>query len=278
MVLRKFIIPKQSLYKHLHFNGDFHVDIDGQHSFEMRHYGYEIENEVFWNGVYDGWEKVSLQLWGELCKDANTVLDVGANTGIYTLLTKAINPAATIHSFEPVKRVYDRLLHNVALNNYEVSCVGEALSNFNGKATIYDKDTPHTYSVTVNKDTSVDMETSVAVEIETMRLDTYIESNGIKAVDVIKLDVETHEAEVLEGMGKYLEAFQPTFLIEILNEEVAGKISELIDGMGYEYYNIDENGFIRKVSKLTTSDYYNFLLCKKEISKRLKTLKKYCIQ
>ena len=36
------------------------------------------------------------------------------------------------------------------------------------------------------------------------RLDEFIEINNIDTLDLIKLDVELHEVQVLEGMGKYL--------------------------------------------------------------------------
>lgn len=272
---KKIGIPKKSIYKHLHFKSDFQVYVDREHFFRMHHYGFEIENEIFWNGVYNGWEKVSLELWGELCVVHKSIMDVGANTGIYTLLTKTLNPAAKVWAFEPIERVYGRLLYNINLNNYKVNCVRKALSNIDGNAIVYDKDTPHTYSVTVNKDISEDKTTSIPTEIETIRLDTYIEQQGVEFIDLMKIDVETHEAEVLQGMGAYLNKFQPTLLIEILNEEVAEQVSKLISGIDYEFYNIDENGAVRKVNELGKSDFYNFLICKNEVASGLSTLRKY---
>ena len=60
-VLRRFYTPPEALYKHLHFKGDFSTSIDGK-SFRMRHYGYEIENNVFWAGLRGGWERVTMSL------------------------------------------------------------------------------------------------------------------------------------------------------------------------------------------------------------------------
>lgn len=46
--LKHFYSPSESVYKHLHFKGDFDVLIDEEHSFKLRHYGFQIENEIFW--------------------------------------------------------------------------------------------------------------------------------------------------------------------------------------------------------------------------------------
>lgn len=56
----------------------------------------------------------------------------------------------------------------------------------------------------------------------------YIESNDIKKIDLVKIDVEMHEPEVIEGFGKYLQLFRPVVFIEILTEKVADELNKLI--------------------------------------------------
>ena len=88
----------------------------------------------------------------------------------------------------------------------------------------------------------------------------------------MKIDVELHEAEVLEGMGAYLREWKPTMLIEILSDEVGQKVEILINDMGYLYFNINENGGIRQVTHIGKSDYYNYLLCSPEKASFLKLI------
>ncbi len=271
-VVKLLFKPKQSVYKHLHFKGVFGVKVDQKSSFKINHYGFEIENEIFWNGLYSGWEKVSLKIWSELSEQSDVIFDIGANTGVYSLLAKTVNPKAKVYAFEPVKRVYEKLVENIELNNYNTVAVNKAVSDKTGVATIYDKDTEHTYSVTINKDISPNKEDSISVEIDTIRLDEYIIKNKIKKIDLLKVDVETHEPEVLEGFGKFLKEFEPTFIIEILNDEIARKIENYISEIDYSYYVIDENSGIKKVSSLRKSDYFNFLICKPEIAASLNSI------
>ena len=272
LFLKKMGTPPQWLYRHLHFKGKFNVNISPGKSFQLIHYGFEIENELFWKGFQDGWEKVSLGLWVQLCKNSDIIFDIGANTGIYAMVANTINGKAEVFAFEPVERVYDKLVKNCELNKFNTTCYQKAVSNFTGKAVIFDTEEVHVLSVTVNKNLNAPSTPVKEYEIETITLKQVIEDNKLPRIDLMKIDVETHEPEVLEGMGEYLKKFQPTMLIEILNDEVGQRISQLISGIDYLYFNIDEDNGIRRVDTITHSDYYNYLLCSKEIATELNLL------
>jgi len=51
IIFKPFNLP-HSITKHLYFKSNFRVKIDKNHSFKMRHYGYQLENELFWYGKY----------------------------------------------------------------------------------------------------------------------------------------------------------------------------------------------------------------------------------
>src|SRR5258705_11326726 len=162
--IKFFGIPPERIYKHLYFKGIFNIRTDGT-SFKMYHYGYQLENDIFWNGLEGKWEKNSLKLWKELCKSSDVIFDIGSNTGIYSLLAKTVNKNAKVYAFEPVKRVYDKLLKNINLNRYHIETFEIAISNYSGKATIYDTESEHTYTVTVNKNILHDSIEVMPVEI-----------------------------------------------------------------------------------------------------------------
>jgi len=259
--------PRKNVYQHLHFEGPINVEVEPAKTFTMMHYGFEVENDLFWAGLFGGWEKTSLRLWYELCKDSATILDVGANTGVYALLAKTTNPQANVFAFEPVERVYAKLVANVQLNGYEITCIRKAASNSDGSAVIYDTRSVHTYSVTVNTN-RFGAPDAFPVEIETTTLDTFVQEFGLSSVDLMKIDVETHEAEVLEGFSAYLKLFKPTLLVEILNDEVARRIGETVGELDYLYFNIDEIGGIRQSNQLSASHSRNFLICTEETARK----------
>lgn len=261
--------PGENIYRHLHFKGIFEVTVDREASFRIKHHGFLIENEVFWSGLEKGHEKVSYDLWKKLVRNSRVILDVGANTGIYSLIANALNPEAKIFAFEPVKRVFEKLEENRRLNGFGFMPIEKALSNYDGDAVIFDTEAEHTYSVTVNKNLkSADRMIETAIRVE--RLDTFIEVAGLDGIDLMKVDVETHEPEVLEGMGEYLRKFAPPMLIEILTDEIGQKVEDLVSNNGYYYFNIDERaGSIRKVEHIGKSDQWNYLLCSPDTAKQL---------
>ncbi len=261
--------PNQSLYQHFHFKGVFKVDVGKSKNFLIKHHGYEIENEIFWAGLKNGWEKESIKLWIKLCETSQVVFDIGANTGVYSLVAKAVNPNINVYAFEPVSRVFAKLKENITLNKFDIVPIEKAVSNTDGTAIIYDTDSEHILSVTVNKNLSSPETKVIETQISTVSLNSFISQNNIKKVDLIKIDVETHEPEVLEGFSDYLIHFKPTLLIEILNNEVGEKVNKILQGLDYLYFNIDEKGGIRQMDKITKSDFYNYLVCNYDIAVKL---------
>ena len=266
--LKSVWIPPESIYQHLYFKDEFLVRIDDSSQFRMMHYGFQLENQIFWKGLTNGWEKESIKLWIELCRQSSVILDIGANTGVYSLIANAVNPNAEVYAFEPVKRVYTKLKQNIALNGYDIHAFEMAVSNYNGEALIYDLPTEHIYSVTINKNLSAEPST-IETKVATVTLETFLQANKVQRVDLIKIDVETHEPEVLEGYGEIFKKQQPTVLVEILTEDVATRLNATLKSFDYLYFNIDECGQISQDDCLHPRASYNYLICRPPVAKAL---------
>lgn len=269
-LLKKIWLPPESLYRHLTFKKPFNVKVSDSKQFQLIHTGNIEENEIFWNGLFNGWEKKSITLWVQLCKQSKVILDIGANTGLYGLVAKTISPSAEVHCIEPIPYVFNILEKNISINHFDIQshCIG--LSDYNGAAKIYlPKGEDFAYSVTINQNTITSKETK-ELEINVCKLSTLIETRHISKIDLMKLDVETHEVEVIKGMENYLKEFKPAILIEVLNDDIAKNLNEIFQGMGYLYFNIDDiKNTVRLVPEITKSDYWNFLLCNENTAKVL---------
>lgn len=273
LLIKKAGIPFNKFYKDIRFRGKFKTTIDDK-DFFLINYGYTmLENEIFWRGLVNGWEKVSFNLWANLSKNAEVIFDIGANTGIYSLIAKTINPDSKVYAFEPSKRVYEKLVVNNLINNYNIQTEQIALSNIDGITSFYDTFSKHQYSASLSlemKKALIECDFKVnEYNVQVKCLKTYIEENNINKIDLIKLDVELHEVEVLEGLGLYLDKFNPTFFIEILNDELARKIEPYFINKGYLFFNIDEENGIKRLASLEKNKYYNFLICRDIIAKKL---------
>jgi len=268
--IKLFWTPPHSVYKHLYFKGTFKVQVPGANGFRLMHYSGEIENDIFWQGLTAGWEKRSMKLWIALCKEADVIMDIGANTGIYALTAKSLRPGAKVFAFEPLKRVMQKLRTNNDLNGFNISCINKALSNNTGTAIIYEQDTELINAATLNAETGMAARLEKKTEIETTTLDDFLEEWKIENIDLVKIDVETHEPQVIEGYLKNLSIHKPSFLIEILTDEVGEKLDKYFTPLGYLYFNInDTSDTIRRTNKLTQSDYFNYLVCSEKTAQKL---------
>jgi FkbM family methyltransferase len=260
---------KNKLYQDLRYKGMMELSIRNK-KFKMFNPGYTtIENELYWNGIENGWEKQSLEIWQHLCVNSSTILDIGANTGIYSFVANAINPKAQIFAFEPVKRTAAIFKKNLLLNkSNNIKLYEAAVSNSSGKATFYDVDSKSQYSATLNKEMLCSVDNKVEYEVDIIQLDSCLEifNNNI---DLIKIDVEMHEPEAIEGMIGIIQRDKPSLLIEILNDEIAEKLSGYFQNLGYQYYLIDEINPPVKITKIKASSFHNVLFIQPEIAAEL---------
>lgn len=273
-LIKLFYVPSEAVRQRLFFLGVFRVPC-AEKEFLLRNYGYSFENTIFWTGLTGAYEGLSMSLWMKLCRDSETIVDIGANTGIFSLVARALNPRARIYAFEPVERVFNRMRDNVALNGFDIDCRMEAVTNVDGHAVIFDVDDEHEYSATLNR-SFYDAHPANAPLIESRvvarRIDTFIRENGIPKIDLMKIDVEMHEPEVLEGMAECLKAMRPALLIEVLTDEMGERVHALLQGYDYLFFNIDEEHGAKRVGRVEKSAYRNVLACSESTARRLNLL------
>lgn len=259
LFLKIFKLPR-NITKHLWFRGKIKIKIENNIYFKMYHYGCLIENELFWYGI-NGYEKESLKIWKELSKKSNVIFDIGANTGVYSLISAAINPGAKVYAFEPILRNYEKLCYNIKLNNFNIKPYKLAISDTSSTKIIYDTGTFQETAATLSP--FYMLTSPINYKVETKSLDDFISENNLLKVDLIKIDVETHEPFVLKGFTNICK-HKPYILIEVLYDEVGTEIEKILDlyGIKYYYYFIDENKGIVKMNhiKRISNIYFNYLL------------------
>jgi FkbM family methyltransferase len=251
-VLRPLRLP-ESVYRHLHFHGTITVPTPGR-PIRMQHVAEEIENELFWEGLPGRRERVSMSLWMRLCPAARCIVDVGANSGIYALVARALNPHAPVLAFEPLPDLHARLVGNAELSRFEILAPRVALSDRSGSASM--------------SGWTIGGPGPSTAEVPTARLDELMAERGLPPPDLLKIDVEGHEPAVLRGMGDLLQE-RPTLLLEVLTEQASAQLEPLVQDLGYLVFDLDEEQPPRRVPRLCPSSKWNLLLCQPDVAARL---------
>lgn len=148
-------------------------------------------------------------------KPDKNVIDIGAHIGWYTV--NFAEHAKHTYSFECSPKSFNYLCGNIALNNkdYNVTKYNCALSNTTGVANYYIRDPKDGGGNGISKFEYDNINDIPYIEVPKKTLDSFEITN----VNFIKIDVEGHEKEVLEGSVKTIcENDYPKILFESWDE------------------------------------------------------------
>jgi FkbM family methyltransferase len=163
------------------------------------------------------WFENEMEFWRNCLKPGMTVIDVGANAGVYTFSAATrIGSSGKVIAIEPFPACVSYLKETCRMNQFDwVSVYGAAASDRTGKIRLSIQGASELNEVIADDAT---MPSGQYVEVPCLTLDSLIEQEQLKAVDYMKLDAEGHEINVLQGCQQILEDFSPV----ILYENIAG--------------------------------------------------------
>lgn len=166
-----------------------------------------------------------------LAQKLDVAIDVGANIGFYSYYLSKI--FKTVHSFEPIENIskdlvnYTSINKNISLHNYALSDTNE--SALISVPLVKNKNVlNYGYASLTNK-----FDKTKEIKIQKKTLDSF----NIENIDFIKIDVEGHENEVLEGGINSIKTCMPLILIEIEERHTGIKAKETIKrliSLGYD--------------------------------------------
>lgn len=276
----KFLgIPHSLFYRDLKFKGPFRVACDHK-SFLIFHNGGTIENETFWNGLFVSWESETGWLWKALCPRCHYIFDIGANTGIYSLVAKTLNPSARVYAFEPARHTFPKLLNNIRLNGLDIICEKLAVSSQSGSQTFYDVPDENQTSASLSPDKLKYFKgyqgAICEYVVETIALKHYVEKHAIPRIDLIKIDVELHEDHVVKGLGPYLELWKPVLFLEVLTPSIANELNKIIDREKFVIFKLLSVNKIVQVPKFEADpEHWNYTVFPKGDEQLLNIINNY---
>lgn len=138
---------------------------------------------------------------------SGVILDVGANVGNYSKLIRSANSAVRICAFEPHPKTYLKLSNDLTELNVETYNV--AVGSERGRLNLFDyADEDGSSHATLYQDVieRIHKGHSTKHEVQVITLDSFVSSQGIERVALLKIDTEGHELEVLHGFLQFIKA------------------------------------------------------------------------
>lgn len=231
-------------------------------------------------GVYEPWEQ---QIFSDLCQPGFTVVDLGANVGLYTAVAaRAVGKTGQVISIEPHAESFSYLEKTIVANDLsQVKAFNVACGNRSDKVALYlcddNKADSRLYDMTGTRGKA---------EVEMIMLDDLLDRLNISTVNVIKMDIQGSEALALRGMRKTI---QRTPRMKLLCEywpwgiratgESPESFLEELNSLGFVFYTINETRHklepvinIKSIEEKSSADeytsktlqrsHYNFLCVK----------------
>ena len=157
----------------------------------------------------DKWERHSFDLLDEHIVPGSVVVEVGAHIGTHTVrIGQLVGPWGRVYAFEPQRKIYRELHHNLALNGVtNVVALRMAIGSGDTRIVEMNPATPGNEGGT-----------GVGAGGDAAELRS-LDSFGFERLSVLKIDVETYENEVLDGAEETIRRTRPVILIEIMGGE-----------------------------------------------------------
>lgn len=177
-----------------------------------------------------------------LVAPGDTIVDIGANFGVYSLvMAQRAGVSGNVHAFEPGRASLEHLRENCQLNpSLNVEVIPVALSEHAGHLSLFHiGGGPATFSLGGAAD-------DVAEQVQVTTLDAWARDEGLRKLDVLKIDVEGHEPKVFMGGAETLSALKPLVMFEVSASALARNgskpdqsFNQLVK-LGYGVHHLDE--------------------------------------
>jgi FkbM family methyltransferase len=133
---------------------------------------------------------------GFAINDGDTVFDIGANVGIFSIFAATQAKNVKVYSFEPLPDNFKLLKENISTNHIgNIVAINKAVSGKSGLRELSISPAGKGgNTLQFNKDTNGDWE---KVQVHTIAMAEFIAQNSIAGIDFLKMDCEGSEYEIL---------------------------------------------------------------------------------
>lgn len=173
-------------------------------------------------------------------KNAETVLDIGAHEGFYTLKIKENNPECEVIAVEPVPFSFQILKKNVRSNiDKNVTLKNKAISNKIGKIEFNAiKEFPAVSNQNLKPEISLacpwlEDDSFEKIKVNCTTLNELYRNHDIEDIDILKIDTEGMEIKILRG-GKDILSKVRKIVVEWHTKKARKQVKSILEKNNFE--------------------------------------------
>ena len=184
------------------------------------------------------------ELFATHVRPGDTVMDVGANVGFFTMVSARLSgPTGRVIAIEPAPANAALIRENARANGFaHVEVIEAAAGARGGTAELWIAAYAGGHALST-ADRPPDAQALVAVPL--LAIDELVRDGKVPVPDLVKIDVEGAELDVVEGMEATLQQHRPTLIVEIDDADAGAleakwaRLVELLDRHGYAVERVE---------------------------------------
>lgn len=201
-------------------------------------YGLTIYNNIdMWVGrsieKYGEYSESEVQVFRDIIKQGDVVLDVGANIGCHTMaMSRLVGHGGIVFSYEPERNNFNTLAGNIAINNIRnVHVFQKAVGSVSGFISVPELDLEQTTNMGgLSLTTDYSRAPNYVVHLTTIDEQNFLKCN------FIKIDVEGMEKLVLEGAKETIAKHKPVIYVEDDRDDLHDSLVGYLKSLNYIVY------------------------------------------
>jgi FkbM family methyltransferase len=181
-----------------------------------------VLDEIYREHLYD-------RVAGFVPKAAGTVVDVGANVGMFAV--QQAHRGAHVYAFEPNRDCYRRLSKAVVENGLTeaISIFNYAIGRTTGIGAMHVPDNRTVYGSVIPVEAATSSHSAV---VRITSLDQILPALGVEHVDLLKIDTEGAEVDVLRGAVQTLRNTE-RIIVEYHNRDLQHQVGTFFNSHGF---------------------------------------------
>lgn len=204
----------------------------------MRGMHFRCSDNTGFAALYSGNERANQRVYAAIVRPGDTVVDAGANWGVHALyLARLVGSSGSVHAFEPHPQVGEELRWHIDRNGLKQVTVHTCgLLDQQAEIPFILGDNSKTSHVARQGEQAAQ---GRMVSVPCQTLDTFVETHGLQALRLIKIDVEGAEGKLLKGAAQTISRFRPHIVVELHSPEQDLEVARTLTEWGYKLVRVE---------------------------------------